>query len=113
MRELANISARQAIAKHRKRRHMEGALGKMLVSLIAGVTAAYMLFTADSFTSPYFLAGCAVAVVSGFWGFKLLAVFLEMVRDGVNYEFTPAELQSLDDALPIDGTSDHAAPAAH
>ncbi len=113
MRELANNSARQAIAKHRKRRHMEGALGKLLVSVIAGFTAAYMLFTADSFTSPYFLAGCAVAVVSALWGFKLLGVFLEMVRDGINNEFTPAELQSLDDALPIDGTSDHAASAAH
>ncbi len=113
MRELANLSARQAIAKHRKRRHLEGALGKLLVSVVTGVTATYILFTAESFTSPYFLAGCAVAIVSGLWGIKLIGVFLEMIRDGINNEFTPAELQSIEEALPIDGAPDHAASVAH
>ncbi|MDZ4658652.1 MAG: hypothetical protein SH868_13835 [Bythopirellula sp.] len=106
MRELANISARQAIAKHRKRRHFEGALSKLLVGIIAGVTAAYMLVTAENYTSPYFLAGCAVAVVSGFWGFKLLGILLEMIRDGINNEGNPAELMDLTDALPIDGSAE-------
>ncbi len=108
MRELANISARQAIAKHRKRRHFEGAFSKLLVSLIAGVTATSMLITAENYTSPYFLAGCGVAVVSGFWGFKLLGIVLEMIREGINKECTPAELTDLADALPIDGSAEAA-----
>ena len=106
MRELANISARQAIAKHRKRRHLEGALSKLLVGAIAGVTATYMLATAESYTSPYFLAGCAVAVVSGYWAFKLLGIMLEMIRDGINNEGTPSELMDLVDPLPIDGSAE-------
>jgi hypothetical protein len=103
MRELANSSARQAIAKHRKRRHFEGALSKMLVSGIAGVTAAYMLLTADNYLSTYFLAGCGVAIVSGYWGFKLCGILLEIIRDGINRETTPAELNESSNPLPIDG----------
>lgn len=106
MRELANISARQAIAKHRKRRHFEGALSKLLVSGIAGGTAAYMLLTAEKFTSPYFMAGCGVAIVSGYWGFKLLGILLEMIRDGINDEHLPAELDDSETALPIDGPAE-------
>jgi hypothetical protein len=102
MRELANISARQAIAKHRKRRHFEGALSKLLVSGIAGGTAAYMLLTSDDFTSTYFMAGCGVAIVSCFWGFKLLSILLEMIRDGINDEHLPAELDNDETPLPID-----------
>jgi chromosome segregation ATPase len=105
MRELANSSARQAIAKHRKRRHFEGALSKLLVSGIAGGTAAYMLFTADSYLSTYFLAGCGVAIVSGYWGAKLLGIVLEIIRDGINNESAPAELDDSTDPLPIDGVS--------
>ena len=93
MRELANSSARQAIAKHRKRRHFEGALSKLLVSGIAGGTAAYMLLTADNYLSTYFLAGCGVAVVSAYWGVKLLGIVLEIIRDGLNKENVPAELE--------------------
>jgi chromosome segregation ATPase len=106
MRELANISARQAIAKHRKRRHFEGALSKLLVSGIAGGTAAYMLLTADDLLSPYFLAGCGVAIVSGYWGFKLLGILLEMIRDGINNEHAPAELDAVETPLPIDGMAE-------
>jgi chromosome segregation ATPase len=105
MRELANSSARQAIAKHRKRRHFEGALSKLLVSGIAGATAAYMLFTADSYSSTYFLAGCGVAIVSGYWGVKLLGIVLEIIRDGIHRESSPAELDDSTDPLPIDGVS--------
>jgi chromosome segregation ATPase len=106
MRELANISARQAIAKHRKRRHFEGALSKLLVSGIAGGTAAYMLLTSDDFTSTYFMAGCGVAIVSCFWGFKLLGILLEMIRDGINDEHLPAELDNDETLLPIDGRAE-------
>jgi chromosome segregation ATPase len=102
MRALANTSARQAIAKHRKRRHFEGALSKLLVSSIAGATATYMLVTANDYLSPYFLAGCGVAVVSAYWGLKLCGILLEMIRDGINNEGTPAELTDTEDPLPID-----------
>lgn len=105
MRELANSSARQAIAKHRKRRHFEGALSKLLVTGIAGSTAAYMLLTADSFLSTYFLAGCGVAVVSGYWGLKLCGILLEIIRDGINRGSTLVELEDSTDPLPIDGVS--------
>lgn len=102
LRELANISARQAIAKHRKRRHLEGALSKLLVSSIAGGTALCMLLSADDYLHPLFIAGCGVAVVSGYWGLKLLGVLLEIIRDGINSDEPTMEIPTLDDPLPID-----------
>jgi hypothetical protein len=77
-------------------------LSKLLVSSIAGATATYMLVTANDYLSPYFLAGCGVAVVSAYWGLKLCGILLEMIRDGINNEGTPAELTDTEDPLPID-----------
>ncbi|WP_210417772.1 FHA domain-containing protein [Bythopirellula goksoeyrii] len=102
MRELANTSARSAIAKHSKRRHFEGVLGKFLVSSIAGGTATAMIASAEHFAHPLFLGGCAVGVVSIYWGFKLIAELLEMIRDG-GAESKTAEFSEQADSLPIDG----------
>ncbi len=103
MRELANSSARQAIAKHRRRQTSESVLSKILVSGIAGSVSTYMLFTAESVGSPLALGGMAVGVVSVLWGFKLLKLLLEMIRDGRSHHRTPAELNISDEPLPIDG----------
>ena len=103
MRELANTSARTAIATHRKRRHFEGALGKFLVTTAAGGTAAGMILSAENYAHPLFLGGCAVGVVSAYWGLKLLGTFLEMIRDGDSRtDAVPAELSDEADPLPID-----------
>ena len=45
MRELANSSARKAIARHHKKRHLEKALGLFLVCIIAVCVGGYMLLT--------------------------------------------------------------------
>lgn len=107
MRELANTSARTAIASHRKRRFIEGAVSKIMVSVVAGGAAAFMTLTADSYTSPLFLGGCAVGVVSTYWGLKLFGVLLERIRDGAEQKIAgPAELDPSGEPLPIDGTDD-------
>ncbi len=104
MRELANSSARSAIAKHRKRRHFEGALGKFLVTSIAAGTASCMIASAEHISHPLFLGGCAVGVVSIYWGFKLLGVLLELIRDGgTTNDPSFAEYSDQVDLLPIDG----------
>ncbi|TWU24653.1 FHA domain-containing protein [Bythopirellula polymerisocia] len=107
MRELANSSARSAIAKHRKQRHFEGALGKFLVTAAAGVTAASMILSADNYFHPLFLGGCAVGVISVIWGLKLAGTFLEMIRDGGDKtEVISAGIADERDSLPIDGSVD-------
>lgn len=107
MRELANSSARSAIAKHRKSRHFEGALGKFLVTSIAAGTAGCMMASAEHAVHPLFLGGCAVGVVSIYWGFQLLGVLLELIRDGRSTNGPSfAEHSNQADLLPIDGASE-------
>jgi len=93
MRELANSSARQAIAQHHKRHSLEKAFGLFLVCLIAIGIGSYMLLTATSaqeFLGFNFLGGAAV-VLAGVGGvFKLLGLLLLMIREGAWKKKQPA-----------------------
>ncbi len=85
MRELANSSARRAIAKHHKRRHLEKALGLFLVCLIAICVGSYMLLSASSaqeFLGFNFLGGAASVLVGAFGIVKLLGLLLLAIREG-------------------------------
>jgi hypothetical protein len=106
MRELANSSARSAIAKHSKRRHLESALSTFLICGISTGVAAYMMLTAESFQSPMFLGGLIPAFVGLLWGVKLLGFLLDSIRGGSGHKPNPAEI-SIDEApLPIDGSAE-------
>ena len=98
MREVANSSARSAIAKHHKRRHFEGALGKLLVTGLAGSSAGYMMASADHYTHPLFLGGCGVGMVSLYFGFTLLRGLAEFIRDGGS-SHAPASTSKWSEAL--------------
>ncbi|NOZ39687.1 MAG: hypothetical protein GXP24_05610 [Planctomycetes bacterium] len=85
MRELANSSARGAIAKHHKRRHLEKALGLFLVCLIATCVGGYMLqsaIAAEDYLGLNLLGGAATLLVGVFGGFKLLGQLLLAIREG-------------------------------
>lgn len=102
LRELANTTARRAIAKHSKARHRERAVSKLLVCGVASSVAAYMMLTAESLQSPMFLAGLVPAVVGLRWGAKFLGVLLEAIRDGRWHQHQVAEMPLEDEPLPID-----------
>jgi len=106
MRELANSSARSAIAKHSKRRYWESALSRLLIFVISTSVAALMMVTAESFTSPLFLGGLIPAFAGMHWGAKLLRDFLEAVRAGSEKESIPAEIMLEEGPLPIDGRAE-------
>jgi len=85
MRELANSSARRAIAKHHKRRHRDMALGIFLASLLATGVGGYMMLTAfavQDFLGFTFLGGTGfvLAGVMGVW--KMLGQLLLAIREG-------------------------------
>ncbi|MCH7753077.1 MAG: hypothetical protein IH898_13110 [Planctomycetes bacterium] len=106
MRELANSSARSAIAKYSKRRHLESGFSTFLVCGISTGVAAYMMLTAESFQSLLFLGGLIPAFVGLYWGVKLLRILLESIREGSGHKPNPAEI-SIDEApLPIDGRAE-------
>lgn len=106
LRELANTSARRAIAKHSKRRHRERAVSKLLVCGVASAVAAYMMLTAESVQSPLFLAGLVPAVVGLRWGLKFLGVLLDVIREGTWNKAHAAELSLEEGPLPIDGRAE-------
>ncbi len=103
MRELANSSARRAIAKHSKRRHLERAFSKSFVCMVASGVAAFMMLSAESFQSPIFLAALVPAFVGLCWGFKLLGIFLEAIRESSWRKTSTYELSIDESPLPIDG----------
>lgn len=85
MRDLANSSARGAIAKHHKRRHLEKALGFFLVCLIAIGVGGYLLLTAvtaQDYMSLSFIGGAIAVVVGAVGGLKLFSLLLLAIREG-------------------------------
>jgi hypothetical protein len=63
LREIANTSARSAIATHRKKRKVESAIGKVIVALIAFGTAGFLIWNAPSLQDWQFGAGVAVGLI--------------------------------------------------
>jgi len=96
MRELANSSARGAIAKHHKRRHLEKALGLFLVCLIATCVGGYMLLSgiaAQDYLGYNFFVGTATLLVGVFGGFKLLGQLLLAIREGSQEKKTGEKIE--------------------
>ncbi len=94
MRALANSSARGAIAKHHKRRHLDKALGLFFVCLIAIGVGGYMLwstFAVQDFLSLKFFGGSAAVVVGLFGVFKILGLLLLAIREGAWEKKTPVK----------------------
>ncbi|MBA4105166.1 MAG: hypothetical protein C0485_05360 [Pirellula sp.] len=63
LREIANTSARSAIATHRKKRKVESAIGKVIVALTALGTAGFLIWNAPSFHDWQFGSGVAVGLI--------------------------------------------------
>ncbi|HYO26625.1 MAG TPA: FHA domain-containing protein [Lacipirellulaceae bacterium] len=64
LRELANNSARTAIAHHRRRRHVESTLTKAIVCGIASAASTYLMLSAPGVESPLFWGGCVALVAA-------------------------------------------------
>lgn len=63
LREIANVSARTAIADHHKRRHHESAVGKLLVAVAASSSSAYVMSSAPGIDTGWFWAGIFAGLV--------------------------------------------------
>jgi hypothetical protein len=74
LREIANVTARTAIAEHRQRRHVESVVTKVIISAMGVAAGAYALLAAPSFGSPWFWAGCAAATTSAGLAVQLVVV---------------------------------------
>jgi hypothetical protein len=74
LRELANTSARTAIAQHRLRRHAESAVSKTIICAMASGVSAYLMLTAPSIESPWFWGGCVTLVAAAGSAAQLLVL---------------------------------------
>jgi hypothetical protein len=82
LRELANSTARTAIAEHRQRRHVESALTKSIVCVVASATSAYLMLTAPGVESPWFWGGCVTLVMAAGSAAQLGNIAWQKFRDG-------------------------------
>ncbi|MBX3424109.1 MAG: hypothetical protein KF688_00390 [Pirellulales bacterium] len=83
LRELANSSARNAIAKHRKERLAELVVGKVIIASLALGLAAWLIVTSESIDSMSFLGGCEIAVLGAWALWRLLMNILSAAADQV------------------------------
>lgn len=110
LRDLANTSARKAIAKSSKRRHFEMAISKLIICGISLPTAGYLMYAAKSFTGVMFLGGAVAAIAGLYSGLQLLGCLLRAIRDG-SWEGTGNTAGEADCELelPISGAEPHQA----
>lgn len=94
MRELANSSARGAIAKHHRRRHLERALGSSLVFLIATGVGVSMMLKTLNYHDPYFGGGCIFVAIGVVGGSSLLGFLMRAIREGSWERTAPTEIAS-------------------
>jgi hypothetical protein len=64
LRDLANTSARTAIAQHRQKRSAEAAVTKTLICVMASAASAFLMLTAPGAESPWFWGGCVTLVMA-------------------------------------------------
>ncbi len=81
LREIANTSARTAIAQHRQRRRVESAVSKSLVCVTASAASAYLMLTAPQMQSPWFWGGCVTLVLAVGSGAQMAVIFWQRFAD--------------------------------
>lgn len=81
LRELANTSARTAIAHHHKRRHVQSALTKALICALASALSAYLMLTSPGVYSSWFWGGCVTSALAAATGAQLLAMACHRLLD--------------------------------
>ena len=89
LREIANSSARTAIATHHERRHFESAVGKLTIAGAASFTSAYMMSSAPTISDWMFWAGAVLAGVGVIAAFQVLK--LERSRSAGRKGFAAAQ----------------------
>ena len=82
LREIANSSARTAIARHRQRRNAESAVSKAVVCALASAASAYLMATAPGINSFPFWGGCATLAAALGTGLQLVVVLLRRISLG-------------------------------
>ena len=92
LREIANSSARSAIATHRNKRKMESAVGKIIIAIAAFGASGFLMSSAPTLMSWQFLCGIAVGVI----GFGAAALAVRGRAEGDHYV----------DSLPASFTED-------
>ncbi|MCA9261246.1 MAG: hypothetical protein KDA61_18655, partial [Planctomycetales bacterium] len=104
LRDLANSSARGAIAKHQKKRRVESVLSRLVVCAIAVGTSGYLVTQAKSLVDWQFIVGCLSGSIGLFAGSQVVIALMASFRAGE----TPDVDDEAADALPIDGVAEQA-----
>lgn len=103
MRELANSSARSAIAKHNNQNFVQVGFSRFLICVIATGVAAYVLLTANDLLSLRSIGGWVACVVGMIWGCRVIVLLLETIRTGSQRHEIPDEISVDEEPLPIGG----------
>jgi hypothetical protein len=105
LRDLANASARSAIAVHSSKIHRRSATTKVIVSALAAATSLWLMVQAPNWRDIEFIFACVLLVVAGYWVSQTIKTLVDSIRAG-NYDGRDYDWEGADgpqsEALPID-----------
>lgn len=103
-RELANASARSAIAVHTTKIHRRSAVTKVIVSILASMTGLWLILQVPDWRDLQFISACVLLLVAAYWVGQTVQTLMESIRagnfDGNDYDWSGDGLR--DAPLPID-----------
>jgi len=105
LRDLANASARSAIAVHSTKVHRRSAATKVIVSALAAMTSLWLMLQSPDWRNIEFIFACVLLIVAGYWVSQTIKTFIDSIRaghyDGNDYDWEGGTGPQ-NDALPID-----------
>jgi hypothetical protein len=103
LREIANETARRAIAVHATRTYRRSAVTKVIVSMLAAMTGLWLMLLTPDFGDMQFLSACILLMVATYWFGQTFQTMMDSIRaksyDGPQLDWQD-EMEEI--ALPID-----------
>jgi hypothetical protein len=105
LRDLANQTARRAIAVHATHTYRQSALTKVIVSVLALMTGVWLMLQLPHWRDAQFISACMLMLIAAYWSGQTLHTFFASIRAG-NYDGPDAEWEAeaglRNSPLPID-----------
>jgi hypothetical protein len=109
LRQLANQTARRAIAVHATNTYRQSALTKVIVSVLALMTGAWLMLQSPAWRDVQFISACLLILIAAYWSGQTLHTFFASIRAG-HYDGPDAEWEAeaglRSSPLPIDVEDD-------
>jgi hypothetical protein len=82
LRDLANQTARRAIAVYATNTYRQSALTKVIVSVLALMTGVWLMLQSPDWRDVQFVSACLLMLIAAYWSGQTLHTFFASIRAG-------------------------------